>query len=316
MSLILTRFVFDNRYADFQHEIRIYSDENGENSKVVLEDIASVLLTQPSAPAEIQQAIDTTEEIIKLAGITPTEYPTEYNTWHLATVDQVEEFYDYCDNLGDRGKPSVYESFGKWWIKVLRELIEKKIAHIGAMVTRIPTWQEEQAKTRRTFGKNSKQKISLRQWYKTYFKLNVEWIITTLIDKTKLPMSYTFKVNAGEKPLTLNSIENEGSKKLGGSNVFAPEDLVVIAPDVYLWLNKPKQLVEAALVNKNANKQAQEDLEKLEVLIHQGKTDDEILKDLWEVTPKSHLIEVEEQGKYRNYQYEILTELMEIIRRK
>lgn len=66
MSLILTQFVFDNRYAGFQHEIPICSDENCENSKVVLEDITSVLLAQPSAPAEIEQAINVTKKRLRL----------------------------------------------------------------------------------------------------------------------------------------------------------------------------------------------------------------------------------------------------------
>ena len=84
MSLILTQFVFDNRYAGFQDKIRIYSDENGENSKAVLEDFTSVLLTQSSASAKIEQIMNATEEKITLAGIPPTEH----NTWHLATVDR------------------------------------------------------------------------------------------------------------------------------------------------------------------------------------------------------------------------------------
>ncbi len=311
MGLIVAHFSFDNRYAGFSHDVRVYSDENGENTKVVLEDFISVLLAQPYTPAEDEQIITIIEEKIKFSEISPSIH----NGWHLATVDQAEEFYSCCDDLGDYGDPTVYQSFMVWWVEVLRDLMEKKIAHVGPLVTRIPTWQKEQAKTRRIFGEEVKKKISLREWYKIYFKLSVEWIITALIDKTKLPMSYAFRTNVGSKPLSLKFNDNDGSKDYG-NNGYAPEELVAIAPDVYVWLNKPKELVTAALDNKKASKQADEEIEELEGLIRKGMSDDEILHQIWKVTPESHLIESEEEGKLRNYQYEILKALMKLERDK
>ncbi len=311
MGLIVAHFSFDNRYAGFLHDVRVYSDENGENTRVVLEDFISVLLAQPHKPAEDEQIITITEEKIKFSEITPTIH----NGWHLATIDQAEEFYGCCDELGDYGVPTVYQSFMVWWVEVLRDLMEKKIAHIGSLVTRIPTWQKEQAKTRRIFGDEVKKKIPLRMWYKIYFKLSVEWIITALIDKTKLPMSYAFKTNVGGRPLSLNFSDSDDSRDFG-SNFYAPEELVAIAPDAYVWLNKPKELVNAALGNQKARKQADEEIEELEVLIRKGKSDDEIFNCIWEVTPESHLIEAEEEGKLQNYQYEILKALMELMRKR
>lgn len=305
MSLILTTFVFNNRYANLPHPVQIYSAEEGGNSKVVLEDVASVLLAQPGKYADEEELIAITEEKIRLASITPIKH----NSLHLATVDQMEEFYVCCDELGDYGEPSVYHSFGVWWAGILRPLIEKQIAHVGPLVSRVPVWEKDQSKARRIFGADAKKEMTLRKLLERYFNLNVDWILSVLVDKTKLRMSYIYRGTTGEAPSSSYASNGFGKE----SNTYTPEMFVAVTPDIENLLGNPISLVKDAFNNQRVSDQIETQKQEVKKLKLQGKSTDEIIKQVWEVTPNSHLIEAEEGGKYRNYQYELLKTFVELI---
>jgi hypothetical protein len=310
MSLIIQSFIFYNRYTGIQHDVRIYSDEKGGNSKIVLEDVVLILLAQPGNSADIKEAIAITEGKIKLASITPTEY----NGLHLATVDQMEEFYLCCDELGDYGKPTVYDRFGKWWVESLRELMEKRLAHIGRLVSRVPVWEKDQEKTRRIFGDEANTEISLRTWLKIYYKLSVDWMLTVFVHKTRLKMSHVYRGTTGEIPNNANVPKNNDQRGLGNKNLYAPQTLVAIAPEVEKLLDNPKDLLKEAFEKTKVADTLEQEKEQIKILRLQGKSDDEIIDSIWKVTPESNLVEAEEEGEYRNYQYELLKVFLGIIK--
>jgi len=310
MSSIIQSFSFHNRYAGIQHDVRIYSDEKGGNSKVVLEDVALILLAQPGNPADINQAIAITQEKIKLAGITPNEN----NGLHLATVDQMEEFYMCCDELGDYGKPTVYHSFGKWWVENLRELIEKRLAHMGLLVSRVPVWEKDQDKTRRIFGEEAKKEIPLRKWLEMYYKLNVGWMVTVIQDKTSVKMSHLYRGTTGEVP-NKNFGESNDQRRQRSNNLYTPETFVAIAPEVEKLLDNPKDLLKEAFDKTRVSDTVKEEANQVKELRLQGKSDDEIIDYIWKVTSESNLAEAEEEGEYRNYQYELLKVFLGLIKK-
>lgn len=310
MSSIIQFFRFYNRYAGIQHDVRIYSDEKGGNSKVVLEDVALILLAQPGNPADINETIAITEEKIKLAGITPTEN----NGLHLATVDQMEEFYMCCDELGDYGKPTtVYDRFGKWWVDILRELMEKRLAHMGPLVSRVPVWEKDQDKTRRIFGEEAKIEIPLRKWLEMYYKLNVGWMVTVILHKTRLKMSHLYRGTTGEVPN--NFQESNDQRRQRSNNLYTPETLVAIAPEVEKLLDNPKDLLKEAFDKTRVSDTVKEETNQVKELRLQGKSDDEIIDYIWKVTSESNLAEAEEEGEYRNYQYELLKVFLGLIKK-
>ncbi|MEH2251727.1 hypothetical protein [Nostoc sp.] len=311
MSIIIQSFPFYNKYAGVKQDVQIYSDEKGGNSKIVLEDVVLILLTQPRKPADTNEAIAITEEKIKLASITPTDF----DGLHLATVDQMEEFYICCDELGDYGKPTVYELFGKCWVNILRELMEKRLAHIGRLVSRVPVWEKDLDKTRRIFGEEAKKEIALRIWLKMYYKLSVDWMVTVITFKTRGKMSFLYRGTTGEVPNSVNSSKKNDQRRQAGNNIYTPETFVVIAPEVEKLLDNPKNLLEDAAESIKESDTVEEETNQVKTLRFQGKSDDEIIEQIWKVTPQSNLAEAEEEGEYRNYQYELLKVFLDFIKK-
>ncbi|BBD66278.1 hypothetical protein NIES4072_00420 [Nostoc commune NIES-4072] len=308
MSIIIQSFPFYNRYVGVKHDVRIYSDEKGGNSKIVLEDVVLILLAQPRKPADTNEVIAITKEKIELASVTPTDF----DGLHLATVDQMEEFYICCDELGDYGKPTVYERFGKWWVDILRELMEKRLAHIGRLVSRVPVWEKDLDKTRRIFGKEANKEIALRTWLEMYYKLSVDWMVTIIIYKTRNKISHLYRGTTGEVPNNINS-SNENDRR--GNNVYTPETLVLIAPEVENLLDNPKRLLEDAAENIKKSDKLEKERNQVKILRLEGKSDDEIIEQIWKVTPQSNLAEAEEEGEYKNYQYELLKVFVQFIKK-
>ncbi|WP_138506369.1 hypothetical protein [Nostoc sp. PA-18-2419] len=311
MSIIIQSFPFYNRYAGIKHDVRVYSDEKGGNSKIVLEDVVLILLAQPTKPADTNEAIAITEEKIELATIKPTDF----DGLHLATVDQMEEFYICCDELGDYGKPTVYDRFGKWWVDILRELMEKRLAHIGRLVSRVPVWEKDLDKTRRIFGEEAKKEIALRTWLEMYYKLSVDWMVTAISYKTRNKMSHLYRGTTGEVPNNVNSSKENDRRGQAGNNVYTPETFVVIAPEVEKLLDNPKNLLEDAAENIKKSDKVEQERNLVKTLRLEGKSDDEIIEQIWKVTPQSNLAEAEEEGEYRNYQYELLKVFLGFIKK-
>ncbi|KAB8329924.1 hypothetical protein SD80_032385 [Scytonema tolypothrichoides VB-61278] len=305
MVFNITAFTFSNTYAKTKHGIRIYSVER--SSKIVLEDIVVALLTQPDSDisAELDEAKRTTEELIELAGIEPIKVNDGI---HLATVDQMEDFYDYCDSLGNYGVPTVYESLGHWWVGI-RELMENKQAHMGTVVARLPMWGKEQERARQLFGENYRTEKHVKVLIAQYCNLSVNWIIEAIRDKIKTRASYVYRDTTGEVPgkvtRVANSVETAPAAR-SSPNAYTPEFFVTQMPAIAEELNSPRGFIERCRGNNNIKDQIAEDKQKVEEKRSEGKTDDEIIEAIWEVTPSSHLVQLESEGERRNYQYEIL----------
>ncbi|MBW4627015.1 MAG: hypothetical protein KME49_16290 [Brasilonema octagenarum HA4186-MV1] len=305
MVFNITAFTFFNAYANTKHRIRIYSVER--SSKIVLEDIVIALLTQPDgdSSAELDEAKRTTKDLIELAGIEPIKVNDGI---HLATVDQMEDFYDYCDSLGNYGVPTVYESLGHWWVGI-RELMENKQAHMGTVVARLPMWGKEQERARQLFGENYRTEQPVKVLIAQYCNLNVNWIIEAIRDKIKTRASYVYRDTTGEVPGKItrvaNSVETAPAAK-SSPNAYTPEFFVTQMPAITEKLNSLSEFIEKCRDNSNIKDQIAKDEQRVEEMRLEGKTDDEIIEAIWEVTPSSHLVQLESEGERRNYQYEIL----------
>lgn len=297
MELILTDYIYHNVFAQKKQTVRVYSEKEGANGRVALEDIVEILLTDIELISSNKFAnksdynISTiTQDKIQLANIAPIEH----EGLHLADVEQLHEFYSFCDDLAAE---ELYENVGDWLNYQVCSLIIKRIAYLGKMVSQIPFWEEYALKVGKLFDEN--EKITIRDWLIKSYGLTVSWVILILTNKVKQMMSSGYTVNAGEKP-----IKNE--EKV---NIYYPKTYGFVAQRIDWWLSKDNWLWFYKEINGSvaAKQKISEDKKQVKALKKQGKKVEDIINIIWQVTPTSNLVED------KNYQYDILKAFVEMV---
>lgn len=288
MELILTKYTYQNVFARQQQVVRVYSQKEGANGRVVLEDIVEILLT--TVPVDQSQklsngtndAATVTQEKIQLSEISPIKYEGV----HLADIEQLHEFYSFCDDLAPQ---EIYESLGDWLNFQVCSLIIKRLAYLGEMVSQIPFWEEYALKVSQIFNEN--ERITIKDWLVKAYGLSVTWVITILTYKVMNMMSSAYTVNAGEKP-----VKNEDNV-----NTYYPKTFGFVAQRINLWISQDNwSWLREAINNSVAVKETlDKDKKQVRSLRKEGKSDDAIIESIWQVTPTSNLV-----GD-KNYQYDI-----------
>ncbi|WP_193200377.1 hypothetical protein [Nostoc sp. MG11] len=297
MELVENKNIYHNVFVRQEHIVRVFSQREGANGRVVLEDIVEILLT--NIPSNTNKKISNsadyniiliTQDKIQLAGITPIEH----KGLHLADVEQLHEFYSFCDDLAAE---ELYESLGEWLNFQVCTLINKRLAHLGEMVRQIPFWEEYASKVSKLFDEN--QKISIREWLVESYGLSVFWIITTFTNKVKNMMSGAYRVNAGEK----------AAKNEGNVNIYYPKNFAFVAQTIDWWIKSDnwswlKEVIQNGVAVKESIDKDKEQVKKLK---KEGKSIDDIIQTVWNVTPTSNMVEDE------NYQYKILKAFVQMV---
>ncbi|MHC5821837.1 MAG: hypothetical protein ACYT04_39735 [Nostoc sp.] len=297
MELILNNYIYQNVFARQEQIVRVYSQREGANGRVVLEDIVEILLIDiPSNPnKKISNRADynvlaITQDKIQLSGIKLIEH----EGLHLADVEQLHEFYSFCDELAAE---ELYESLGEWLSFQVCTLINKRLAHLGEMVSQIPFWEKYTLKVSKLFDEN--QKITIREWLIGSYGLSVSWIITTFTNKVRNMMASAYKVNSGEK----------ADKNEGNVNVYYPRNFAFVAQTIDWWVESDdwswlKEVIKNSAVVRNS---IDEDKEQVRKLKKEGFSIDDIIEKVWNVTQTSHQVEDE------NYQYKILKAFVKMV---
>ena len=299
MSLLLTKYYYDNVFTLLRQEVRVYSKQQGANGRVVLEDIISVLLTSITLvkesnnqlkPQDADNVLAVTKEKIEIANINAEIH----EDLHLADIVQLHDFYSFCDDLSNL---EAYQTFGDWLSFSICPFVLNHLAHLGNAVGLLPFWEEYPQKVAKLFGK--KEKLTIGEWLNKGYRLTVPWIMTLVIFKVKSLMLSTFSLNPGEQP----------QKNKFNANVYSLETFALIAQRVerllsgsnnWSWL---KELLNSEIVKKAVD----EDWKLVKLLCKDGKSDEQIIQTIWNVTPTSNLVET------NNYQYEILKVFIQVV---
>lgn len=278
--------------------VRLFCEQGGENPQIVLEDIAAIL---KGTDSENEEAIALIEEKLREAQITPAVY----ESLRLVDPNEFEEFYLQSDEVAD---PAIYGTLGKWWNK-LRYAIEKNVAHLGESVIELSTWEELQPKARSVFGSEYNKEITIREWAAKLFKLDVPWILTVITTDSGNAASYTTTINMDREP------EKKGTKEYNNQiNIHTPQNLIPVTTRVKGLLERPKAFVEKARDNKKIQSAIQNDEELVRHQKSLGRSTEQIIQDVWGMTPQSHLVDWDEE--VTNYQYEILSTFVNSVRLK
>jgi hypothetical protein len=291
VGLYLSKYYYDNAFAGRRQWVRVYSEEKGANGRVVLEDVINILLTEAKSTSSFNnqdsfnypsEVLTLTKEKIELAEITPLVH----DGLDIVDVEQLLDFYDYCDDLSNSG---VFENLAEWLNFQVCNLIIKRLAHLGHLVSQVPAWEKYSERVKTQF--NIEEKISIKEWLTKCYALNVTWVIDIFFQKFKNLISGGYRVNTGELPSTSDN-----------SNVYPLEDFALIYQNVEFMLNGNdnwKWLIES-LDKSYVKKYTDTEKKKTRDLRQNGKSDDEIIQEIWKVTPTSNII-----GD-KNYQYDIL----------
>ncbi len=296
MSLVLTKYYYNNELFGNTQEVRVYSQEGGAQGRIVLEDIINVLLTDITYTSKSTNAssdnniLVITKEKIEIANINPFIH----EGLHLADVEQLYEFYHFCNDLADA---QTYKNFGNWLNFQVCSLIIRRLAHLGNLTNTLPVEEEYSVRIKKIFA--DKEKVTIVEWLTKSYGLTVPWIITILIQKVKILMLGGFQVNT-EEPSNSNQ---------ANINIYSLNSFTFIAQAID-WLfsgNDNWNWLQESLNNDFVKKAVDEDQQLIKSLREDGKSDDEIIKIIWIVTPTSHLIE------NKNYQYEILKAFLAMV---
>jgi hypothetical protein len=298
VSLVLTKYYYNNEFIGTRQEVRVYCQEQGAKGRIVLEDIIYVLLTNITHPIQkkfipassANNILVITKEKIEIANINPSLY----EGLHLADVEQLYEFYHFCNDLADA---EVYKKFGDWLNFEVCSLIIKRLAHLGNLINPLPLEEEYSLRTKKIF--EGKEKVTIVEWLTKTYGLTVPWIITILIQKVKVLILGGFKVNT----------EEPSNKNQTNVNVYSLNTFIFIAQAIE-WLfsgNDNWRWLKESLSNDFVQKAVDADKQLIKSLREDGKSDDEIIQIIWMVTPNSNLIE------NKNYQYQILKAFLAIV---
>ncbi|WP_029632988.1 hypothetical protein [[Scytonema hofmanni] UTEX B 1581] len=297
MKLIVTSYIYQNVFARKEQKVRIYSEKEGANGRVVLEDIVEILLTEivsiPSKKSSNRtdyNLLTITQDKIQLADIATIEY----KGLHLADVEQLYNFYSFCDDLAET---EIYESLGNWLNFQVCTLINKRLAHLGEMVRQIPFWEEYASKVSKIFDEN--QKITIREWLLKSYGLTVPGVLTIFTNKVKNMMGSAYNVNAGEKP----------DKNEGNVNVYYPKNFGFVAQRIDWWAsnndwNWLREVIKNSVVVKST---LDDEKKQVRILKKEGRSIDDIVQIIWGVSPTSNLVD------NKNYQYKILKAFIQMV---
>jgi hypothetical protein len=297
VELYLTNYTYHNVFSRKQQKVRVYSEKQGANGRVVLEDIVEILLTNATSipNKKISNSADynvltITEDKIQLSEIVPTQH----EGLHLADVEQLYNFYSFCDDLAAE---EIYQSLGDWLNLQVCTLIIKRLAHLGEMVKQIPFWEEYTLKVAKMFNDN--EKITIREWLIKSYGLTVPWVITIFTNKVKNMMSSAYIVNAGERP----------DKNEENVNVYYPKTFGFVAQRIDWWnsSNDWSWLREAINSSVVVKRILDEEKKQVRALKKEGKNIDDIIQTIWGVTPTSNIVED------KNYQYDILKAFIQML---
>jgi hypothetical protein len=186
---------------------------------------------------------------------------------------------------------------GEWLSFQVCTLINKRLAHLGEMVSQIPFWEKYTLKVSKLFDEN--QKITIREWLIGSYGLSVSWILTTFTNKVRNMMASGHKVTSGEK----------ADKNEGNVNVYYPRTFAFVAQTIDWWVESDdwswlKGVIKNSVVVKSS---IDEDKEQVRKLKKEGFSTDDIIQTVWNVTSTSHIVENE------NFQYKILKAFVQMV---
>ncbi|WGV26822.1 hypothetical protein [Halotia branconii] len=296
MNLVLTKYYYNNELFGITQEVRVYSQEKGAKGRIVLEDIINILLTdityisKPTNASSDNNILVITKEKVEIAHIKPSIY----EGLHLADVEQLCEFYHFCNDLADT---EAYKNLGDWLNFQVCSLILKRLAHLGNLVNSFCFEEEYSARIAKLFA--DKEKVTIVEWLTKNYGLTVPWIITILIQKVKILILGGFQVNT----------EGIAKPHQNNINIYSLNSFKFIAQAIE-WLfsgNDNWNWLQESLSNDLVKKAVDEEQQLIKSLREDGKSDNEIIKIIWMVTPTSHLVE------NKNYQYKILKAFLAMV---
>lgn len=283
MNWRLTKRDFNTSKANYT--IRIYYKEKGANGKIVLDDLARILVIE--AGKDEAAIAEVLEERIKLADIEPLMV----EGLHLVG-QEIYSFFNYCDDIA----PSdIHFDLGNLLLKIIYS-INKELVHLGAAAYELSAIEEATERVEALLDQRKEDREQLRtlkEWLQVVYGLSVPWTLTILIDKFRRAIADATRTYSGEAIQTTNG------------NMYARQSFAAIMAqlDTMLFGDRWSWLTNSLWGNKrnkNIAEGVEQDTSKVKELAKQNKSSDEIIETIWKVTPLSNAV------NDKNPQYEIL----------
>jgi hypothetical protein len=186
----------DFKTSKANYTIRIYYKEKGANGKIVLDDIARILVIE--AGKDEAAIAEVLEERIKLADIEPLMV----EGLHLVG-QEIYSFFNYCDDIGSS---EIHFDLGNLLLKIIYG-INKELIHLGAAAYELPAIEEATERVEALLdqrGEDREQLRTLKEWLQVVYGLSVPWTLTILIDKFKRAIADATRTYSGEAIQTIN----------------------------------------------------------------------------------------------------------------
>lgn len=269
---------------------RAYCDRDGNNGKLALEDIVSIILKFSNDSRNPVAVTREKLDQLKLETI-------EYDNVHLVNPDPMIDFYQECDDLSTVSSYSEFQEFAELLAGRMTDLIESNLIPLGNVGLLIPEWKKLAVEISLDYQDEDLDetgKLKLSDWLKRTYKLDIDWLRSILVNKSRQLISYTFRATSGSRPIKENA-----------TNVFEPHEFAIIYPVITELLSNPNSdwvegIKKCAM--DTGSKNIGEIISKVQTQKQLGTSTDKIIKSVFNVTPESHLVKKDS----RNYQYEAL----------
>ncbi|KOP24013.1 hypothetical protein AMR41_23310 [Hapalosiphon sp. MRB220] len=269
---------------------RAYCDKNGKNGRLVLEDIVSILLELSNDNRNPEEVTHEKLQQIKIE-------TTEYDGFHLVSADSMLDFYLECDDISNANDSTEFGELAELLAGRITEILEKDLVILGKTAFLIPEWRKAAIQITNEYWNevvNESGKINLRNWLERTYKLEIYFVLYWVVIKFRNVISPTFRAASGTRPVKDES-----------KNIFEPHEFAIIEPLITDYLSNTNGEWQDD-IKKKADTEKSENFKKTKqnigILKAQGKSNEEIIYELFNVTQDSHIVE-----KYRrNYLYDSL----------
>ncbi|QSJ14208.1 hypothetical protein JYQ62_19955 [Nostoc sp. UHCC 0702] len=267
-------------YSFEGHNVRVFCRKDGSRGKVVLEDIIQKIYLEDWRE-QLDNKLKLMEREVAVFPPLADDYSTEL---HATDTIGIREFYSYCNDSIDQ---VLYKQFENWLEQVVCSFVEKRMAHLGATIPMLAQWDKF---TQNTFEDpdsygNLDEMLTIDEWINRRYKIDIPWLRFAVNTKIRLQLAMTRRSTAGKAP----------NKDDVNKNKFSPQEFAFIADQVekllssndWKWLKESLKKSMNSPSSWNRGNSAVEAADQVRTLITAGKSDDEIIKSIWNTTSSS-----------------------------
>lgn len=290
------------KYSFRDQSIRVYCKSNGKDGKWVLEDIISVLFPT-DWESRIAEKIDLTidGEIDAITRILDDEATIQ--TWiNVADTVTTIDFLAYCDDAQNID-PVIYQelvnSIQRW-----NYFLNRDIALLGETHTRIKDSAEY---TERTIQEGrANQQFTVKDWIADEFSIDIAWLVAPLLRILNRQMADARRMSTGTSVSKNEDESNVYSCKEFGELFPTVRDL--IAGQTVFSGHNYNDRVKKYMNYKTGEECLTQILQEEERVISSNslsKSNEEIIRDLWDISPTS-----------APNQCELLSQFLDVVRHR